>query len=115
MDAADLDAENNLLTTDACTLPTVDRPLRLAEFDALFATAGRGVEWRGSGVRIRLAGEKGLREEVRDLVARETSCCSFFRFAVAGTDEDLTLDVAVPPARQPILTALARRAQELSA
>ena len=24
---------------EACTLPTVDRPLRLAEFDDLFATA----------------------------------------------------------------------------
>lgn len=27
----------------ACTLPTAERPLRLAEFEELFATAVRGV------------------------------------------------------------------------
>jgi hypothetical protein len=29
---------------DACSLPTVDRPLRLTEFDDLFAVAVRRVE-----------------------------------------------------------------------
>jgi hypothetical protein len=28
----------------ACTLPTVEQPLRVAEFDGLFATALRGVD-----------------------------------------------------------------------
>jgi hypothetical protein len=104
-----------LLTTDACALPTAERPLRLAEFDQLFATAVRRVERRGDAVLLHLAGERGLGAEVRDLTAREASCCSFFTFAVAGTDEALTLDVTVPPARQDILGALAARAEELSA
>ena len=103
-----------LLTTDACTLPAVDRPLRLAELDALFATALRRVERRGSGVRLLLRGGTGLVEQVRDLTAREASCCAFFGFDLDGTDQDLTLDISVPPARQDVLDALADRAEELS-
>jgi len=105
---------DNWSSTDACTLPTAARPLREAEFDDLFATAVRRVERRGDDVRLHLAGEPGLAEQVRDLTARETSCCSFFTFVVDGTDGDLTLDITVPPARQDILDALAGRARELS-
>lgn len=105
----------NLLTTDACTLPTAERPLRLAEFDDLFATSVRGVRRRGDGVLMQLTGTEGLLERVRDLAARETACCSFFTFTFEGTDQDLTLDISVPPDRREILDALAERAQELSA
>lgn len=105
----------NLLITDACTMPTSQRPLRLAEFDDLFATAVRDVERRGADVRLHLAGGAGLLDRVRDLTDRETSCCSFFTFTIDGTDEDLTLDISVPPARQEIIDALAARAQEVSA
>lgn len=103
------------MKTDACTMPTAERPLRLAEFDDLFATALRRVERRGSDVRMHLAGDEDLVDWVRDLTDRETSCCSFFSFAITGGEEDLTLDISVPPARQEILDALAARAQELFA
>lgn len=96
-------------------MPTAERPLRLAEFDALFASAVRRVERRGRDVRMHLAGGPGLVERVRDLTERESSCCSFFTFDVQGTDQGLTLDVSVPYARQEILDALADRALELSA
>jgi hypothetical protein len=105
----------NLLNTDACTMPTAERPLRLAEFDDLFTTAVRRVERHGNDVRMHLAGAAGLTERVRDLTARETQCCSFFTFAIAGTDDDLTLDISVPPARREILDALAVRVSGLSA
>lgn len=104
-----------LLNTDACTMPTGDRPLRLAEFDDLFATAVRGVERRGSDVRMHLVGSEGLADRVRDLTERETSCCSFFTFAIEGSDHDLTLDISVPPDRLQIIEALAARAQRFSA
>ena len=103
-----------LLTTEACTMPTVERPLRVAEFDALFADAVRAVERTDDGVRLLLGGETGLVDRVRDLTDRETSCCSFFTFGIAGTDDALTLDIAVPPARREILEALADRAAELA-
>ncbi len=64
---------------------------------------------------MHLAGEAGLRERVRDLTERETACCSFFTFAIEGTDDDLVLDVSVPDERRDILDALAARAEELSA
>ncbi|MFC7479812.1 hypothetical protein ACFQX7_06905 [Luedemannella flava] len=38
---------------EACTLPTAERPLRLAEFDALFATAAHEGE-RLSPTHLRL-------------------------------------------------------------
>lgn len=104
---------------DACTLPTVERPLRLAEFDELFATAVRGVEQVAAGhVRMSLAGPAGLAETVRDLTARETECCSFFSFATTvkrGTDgEELTLDITVPAAYIHVLDSLAQRAMTVS-
>lgn len=56
---------------------------------------------------MHLAGADGLAGQVRDLTERETECCSFFTFTIEGTDQHLTLDVSVPPARQDILNALA--------
>jgi hypothetical protein len=105
---------DDLLTTDACTLPTAERPLRLAEFDALFADAVRRVERDGDLLQLRMSGPAGLRERVRDLAARESACCSFFAFDLVGSDADLVLTVAVPAEHGAILAALADRAAELS-
>lgn len=100
---------------DACTLPTVDRPVRVAEFDELFATAVREVDLPApTHARLRLAGPVGLTERVRDLAAREGECCSFFRFTVTPAPttagEALVLDVEVPPAYAGVLASLVRRA-----
>ena len=35
---------DELMNTDACTLPTAERPYRLAEFDSRFSEAVRSVE-----------------------------------------------------------------------
>lgn len=103
------------MNTGACTMPTAERPFRLAEFHDLFATAVRSVERRGTNVRMHLTGADGLADRVRDITGREAECCSFFTFVIDGTDDDLTLDISVPPARQEIIEALAARAQGLSA
>jgi len=96
---------------DACTLPTVERPLRVAEFDELFSTAVRDVERLAPGkVRMTLAGPASLAGTVRDLTARETACCSFFAFTVTGSTDGVILDIAVPPERVPVLDALTDRA-----
>ena len=51
----------SFVVPDACTLPTVDRPLRLAEFDDLFATAVRDVTAvTQTRARLRLTGAAGL-------------------------------------------------------
>jgi hypothetical protein len=104
----------------ACTLPTAQRPLRLAEFDTLFATAVHHVEATAPArTRLRLAGPPGLVETVRNLTAREAACCSFFTFTVtpepAADGEALTLDITVPAAYTEVLAALTRRATRLDA
>ena len=101
-------------TPAACTLPTAEQPLRLAEFDALFATALRRVD-RPAPTRLTLtlAAAPGRTEAVRDLAARETACCSFFTFDLTAGDP-LRLDVSVPAAHRSVLDALAARAAQLA-
>jgi hypothetical protein len=106
----------SIVVPDACTLPTAERPVRLAEFDELFATAVRGVEVLGqTRARMWLAGPAGLEARVRDLAARETACCSFFTFTVtpepAGDDEAVVLDIEVPPTYAGVLESLVQRAR----
>jgi len=100
---------------DACALPTAERPLRLAEFDELFATAVRDVRrLTPTHARLHLTGADGLTATVRDLTARETECCSFFTFRVtpqpATPGEAVTLDVEVPGRYADVLDAVARAA-----
>lgn len=99
-----------------CTLPTVEQPLRMAEFDALFSDALVGVERRGGTLLdLRLRGHKELPARVRSLADRENECCSFFTFTItssrsdAGTD--VRLRVCVPSQRGDVLGALADRAE----
>ncbi|MDO3686387.1 hypothetical protein [Micromonospora sp. C28ISP2-4] len=95
---------------DACTLPTAERPLRLAEFDALFRDALRGVDRLSAGhLRLHLDGR--AEPVARDLIARESACCSFFAFELARPAGDtLSLDIRVPGASVAVLDALALRA-----
>lgn len=109
---------DRLLTTDdswvpdACTLPTAERPLRLAEFDQFFRSAVRGADRLSSQhLRLRLAGGVQVEETARELTARESSCCSFFAFDISRCGPDaLTLDVRVPAAHVDVLDSLANRA-----
>ena len=91
---------------DACTLPTAEVPLRVAEFEVLFGRSLRGVE-RRSPERLRLTFAQGSAAEVRELTARESECCAFFRFELDGD----VLDVGVPATRVPVLDGLERLAR----
>jgi hypothetical protein len=93
----------------ACTLPTADRPLRVAEFDDLFANALRGQQ-RLSPTWLRWHLEPAASSFARDLTARESACCSFFSFDFAPDGALLRLDVQVPAAHAAVLDALAGRA-----
>jgi hypothetical protein len=94
---------------EACTLPTVDRPLRLAEFDDLFATSLRGQQ-RLSPTALRWRLDPSAEATARGLTARESSCCSFFLFSFAPDGDRLDLEVRVPAAHVDMLDALADRA-----
>jgi hypothetical protein len=95
-----------------CTLPTAEQPLRVAEFDELFATSLRAVaRLTPTHLRLHLDGAGQVEATTRDLVARETACCSFFTFNLDRTADDrLQLDVQVPAPYSQVLDGLATRA-----
>ncbi|MEU8197178.1 hypothetical protein AB0C10_25660 [Microbispora amethystogenes] len=95
----------------ACTLPTAEQPLRVAEFDALFAETVRAVrreERERLRLELRFSPEYAAR--AAELTARENGCCSFFTFTLTIAGGGLTLDVAVPPEHADVLDALQARA-----
>jgi hypothetical protein len=94
---------------EACTLPSADRPPRLAEFDTLFAESVRAVEHRTpTHARLHLAGPASA---VRDLAARESECCSFFTFTVSQAEDEVILDIEVPARYSDVLASLVERAR----
>jgi hypothetical protein len=100
----------------ACTLPTVERPLRLAEFDELFATAVEGMTRpEPTTIRFDLAPTPEVAATAAALVTRETGCCSFFTFTLTATAGALSLEVTVSEAQVDVLTALAERAASVRA
>lgn len=102
---------------DACTLPTVEQPLRLVEFDDLFGTVTDVERADSTHAALALAGTAGLAARAQDLVDRETACCSFFTFTItpttaeAGAPEGVRMSIAVPEAQTPVLAALVDRAE----
>lgn len=101
---------------EACALPTAEQPLRVAEFDGLFAEHLESVERVApTETRMELVGREGLAAVVQDLAHRETACCSFFEFRVSAAPaqagrETVQLEIRVPVARVEAMTALAHRA-----
>jgi hypothetical protein len=94
---------------EACTLPTAERPVRLAEFDELFVIAVRGQQ-RLSATRLRWLLDPTAEMRARDLTGRETPCCSFFTFTFNPADGVVQVDVEVPATHVDVLDALAERA-----
>ncbi len=103
---------------EACTLPTAERPLRLAEFDDLFATALRG-QHRPTPTRLRWELDPAAEATARDLTARESACCSFFTFTFdsrrTAPGGPLELLAEVPAGQVAVLDALAARAAAVMA
>jgi hypothetical protein len=93
----------------ACTLPTADRPLRLAEFDDLFAIALRNQQ-RPAPTQLRWTLDPAAEETARDLTRRESICCSFFTFEITATGPTLEVRVEVPAEHIDVLDALQVRA-----
>ena len=93
---------------EACTLPTAEQPLRVAEFDDFFATSLRGRR-RLTPTRLQWRLDPGAEATARELTARESACCSFLTFTFTADGDDLLLDVTVPTAHVDVLDALATR------
>ncbi len=61
----------------AWTLPTLEQPMRVAEFDEPFGTAVRAID-RSAATRLDGAAEA----KTRDLTEMENACCSFFTLTI---------------------------------
>jgi hypothetical protein len=92
----------------ACTLPTAEQPLRLAEFDRLFRIAVRR-STRTSTTRLDLGIVGEFEATARDLAQRETICCSFFHFEFHPAADDLVMSIGVPEDHVDVLDALQAR------
>lgn len=102
--------------SEACTLPTQDRPFRIAEFDALFADDVTEVRRTAADLALlELRPEPAVAARAADLSVRETGCCSFFEFSLVATGGQLTLLVRTPPEQVAVLDALVERARAASA
>jgi thioredoxin len=96
---------------EACTLPTVDQPTRIAEFDALFASSLQGLRREEPGwLRLRLRGGADVESRARDLTSRKAQCCTFFDFTVDRDDDEVTVDVRVPADKEMVLDGLSAQA-----
>jgi hypothetical protein len=107
---------NSRIAPDACTLPTAEQSVRLAELDALFTNHTKGVvRIAPTQLVLTLTGPPDLAAQLKDLTDRESSCCSFFTFTVStkedsGAESRVRLEVVVPAARVDVLDVLAERA-----
>jgi hypothetical protein len=93
---------------DACTLPTPERPLRVAEFDDLFTFVVRAE--RREPQRLDLVLRRIVEAPARDLARRESECCSFFTFEFEAVGADVMMRIGVPPEHVAVLDALEARA-----
>jgi hypothetical protein len=99
----------------ACTLPTAEQPLRLAEFDELFARHVAEVRREDpTHLRLALTGGPEVAATAAGLAARETQCCGFFTFELHIADGALALGVSTGSAHSEVLAALADRATALA-
>ncbi|WP_280498073.1 hypothetical protein [Nocardia asiatica] len=93
---------------DSCTLPAVQRPVRVAEFDRFFAESVRAAR-RPTRTRLDLLLDGEAERVGRDLAARESRCCAFFAFGFETTDSGPVMRIEVPDDQVEVLDALAGR------
>lgn len=97
----------------ACTLPTVEQPLRRAEFDDLFDRDVLSVRRLNSHeIKFTLRAEPEVAGRAAALAAKETLCCSFFTFTLTAAGGTVEMTVSTEPEHGAVIDALLVRAQE---
>lgn len=98
----------------SCTLPTMEQPLRRAEFAALFADGALEVEQTPSSeIVVTLKPEAEVAARAARLATAETGCCSFFTFRFTISPGRVDMIISAEPDHADILVALATRATSL--
>jgi hypothetical protein len=87
----------------ACTLSAGDRQGRAAAVRELGERALVGLEVSDRRALLRFRGEP---ECVDALVAAESQCCAFFRFATRRQGDEIELEIRTPEGGEPLLRGL---------
>src|SRR6478735_4283249 len=93
----------------ACTLPTVERPLRVAQFDELFGGVTAAERPAPTRLQLTLPAEPETAAQAAGLLAREVQCCSFFSFTLTIRCDSLRLLLEAPAEHADVLDAVAGR------
>jgi hypothetical protein len=94
---------------EACTLPTAGRPMRVKEFDDLFASVLR--TYRAQPTRLDLVMPADIGAAASDLARRESQCCSFFTFEFDSAGGETVMRIGVPPEQVGVLDAIETRVE----
>jgi hypothetical protein len=92
----------------SCTLPIVEQPLRLAEFDDFFRSAVLR-STRTSATQLDLVIVPESEATARDLADRETRCCSLFGFTFDHVQDGVVMTIRVTKDHVDVVDALQAR------
>ena len=93
---------------ESCSLPTVEQPLRVDEFDQLFRDSVLRFT-RRSATNLVLVLGADAESSARELAERETGCCSFFDFQFGSSGSDVAMSINVAESQTDVLDALTER------
>jgi hypothetical protein len=99
--------------SQSCTLPSVEQPMRVAEFGRLFSRSVLRFS-RTSRTRLELVLSADALRDARGLARRESACCSFFGFEFDSAGADVVMRISVPDSHIDVLDALTERVKAAS-
>lgn len=96
---------------DACTLPSVEQPLRTTEFADLFARDVVSVTQESdTKIVLELRPDPASASRAAALAAKEVECCSFFRFQLTIAEGQVRLVIETSPEHAGVLGGLLQAA-----
>jgi hypothetical protein len=87
----------------ACTLTSDAMTDRLALIEKLAVDGLIARESTDAGLRVRLRDTEDVERRARELIAAESSCCSFLTFSLERVDGELVLEIVGPDDARPII------------
>lgn len=108
--------DDNVWVPSACTIPTENQPLRVAEFDDFFSHNALALSRpTPNQLRIEIQPEPDAASRAAALAVKETGCCSFFTFEMTISVGSVELTVSTAETHAAVLAALGERAERLIA
>lgn len=92
----------------SCELNEQGAQRRNVEFAAVVEHGLRDRKRTTDGVQLTFDHDERLKNDVRELVGRESQCCAFFTFDVHVTEDTIAINVSAPADKHAYLDALYR-------